>query len=143
MEAVNNLWNRLITKVNKEYIKRKARKRITAVNSLNDKEKIILKIVTESLFSAEAILLIAPISSIQYIKMPSKEIFVILSGCNVVISNHKFYYDIDISENLANTLYERFNKVMDRRQRIMEKDMVSGLIDGLTDLSNKIENINT
>ena len=123
----------------RQYLKAKARKRLALESKLTQREQIVLKIVKGAMTDRKNILLNAPLSGKQYIKTPNDEMFIIISGANVVVSNHKFYYDIDINEKLSDLLIDRFTRILDHQRHLMERDMIGNVVDGLSSISDRIE----
>lgn len=123
----------------RQYLKMKARKRLKLEARLSRKEALVSKIVKTSLADRSNILLNAPISGTKYIKTPDDEMFIIMSDTNVIISNHKFYYDIDISHDLADALVARFNRILEHQRHLMEKELLGNIVDGLYSISEKME----
>lgn len=120
-------------------IKFKVRQRQRAMQRLNERESIVARIVKAALADSRNILMVAPISGTKYIKMPDEEMFIIIGDSNVVISNHKFYYDIDTSTAFSDYLANRFNRVLERQRNSMEREMLSNVQSGLTDIVNQID----
>lgn len=120
------------------YLKRLARRKIRAVQKFTEREKLVYDIVKGALSDRANLLSIAPISGTKYIKMPVAEMFIILGHNNIVISNHKFYYDIDINSELCLMMHDRFNKLLEHQRSLMEKEMMVNIIDGLSTISNLV-----
>lgn len=120
-------------------IKFKVRQRQRAMQRLNERESTVARIVKAALADRSNILMVAPISGTKYIKMPDEGMFIIIGGSNVIISNHKFYYDIDLSMTLSDYLVDRFNRILERQRNSMEREMLSNVQSGLTDIANQID----
>ena len=120
------------------YLKRLARKNIRAIQKFTDRERLVYNIVKGALSDRSNILSIAPISGTKYIKMPPTEMFIILGDNNIVISNHKFYYDSDLHSEICLMMHDRFNRVLEHQRALMEKEMTVNVIDGLSSISNII-----
>ena len=120
-------------------IKFKVRQRQRAMQRLNKRESTVARIVKAALADRSNILMVAPISGTKYIKMPDEGMFIIIGGSNVIISNHKFYYDIDLSMTLSDYLVDRFNRILERQRNSMEREMLSNVQSGLTDIANQID----
>lgn len=120
-------------------IKFKVRQRQRAMQRLNERESTVARIVKAALADRNNILMVAPISGTKYIKMPDEGMFIIIGGSNVIISNHKFYYDIDLSMTLSDYLVDRFNRILERQRNSMEREMLSNVQSGLTDIANQID----
>lgn len=120
-------------------IKFQVRRKQRAIERLNERESTVAKIVKAAISDKFNTLMIAPLSGTRYIRMPDEDMFIILGSSNVVISNHKFYYDIDISTTLSDYLFERFNRVLEHQRNSMEKEMLGNIQAGLSDIANHID----
>lgn len=120
-------------------IRLKVRRKQRAIERLSERESTVARIVKAALSDRRNILMIAPLSGTRYIKMPDEGMFIIIGGNNVIISNHKFYYDIDASLTLSDYLIERFNRVLDHQRTSMEKEMLSNVQSGLVDIADHID----
>lgn len=117
----------------------KVKRRQRGINRLSEREATVARIVKAALADRRNILMIAPLSGTRYIKMPDEGMFIIIGGNNVIISNHKFYYDIDASFELSEFLIERFNRVLEHQRTSMEKEMLSNIQAGLVDIADSID----
>ena len=123
----------------RQFLKNKAKNRLNIEARLTQREQIVLRIVRQAMSDRKNILLNAPLSGKHYIKTPDDEMFIIISDSNVVVCNHKFYYDIDINHKLSGILIDRFTRILDHQRHLMEKDMLGNIVDGLSSISEKIE----
>lgn len=123
----------------RQSLKSKAKQKQRIKDRLSQKEKVVAKIIKDALYDKSNVLLTAPISGKKFIRMPDQEMFIIINDCNVIISNHKFYYDIDLSMDLAVMISNRFDKVLEHQRHLMEKEMTANIMDGLGDISNTLQ----
>lgn len=123
----------------RQFLKNKAKNRLNIEARLTQREQIVLRIVKQAMADRKNILLNAPISGKYYIKTPDDEMFIIISDSNVVVCNHKFYYDIDINHKLSELLIDRFTRILDHQRHLMEREMLGNIVDGLSSISEKIE----
>ena len=124
----------------RRYMKRLARKKIGVIQKFNDREKLVYGIVKGALSDRRNTLSLAPISGTKYIKMPVAEMFIILGDNNIIISNHKFYYDIDLNPEINFMLHDRFNRLLEHQRALMEREMKFNIIDGLSHIAESVNN---
>lgn len=140
---MKNSLKKLVKKIKIAIVNRvlriRVRRRLKKMQKLNQREATVARIVKAALADRRNILMVAPLSGTKYIKMPDEGMFIIIGGSNVIISNHKFYYDIDVSMELSDYLIDRFNRILERQRNSMEKEMLSNVQTGLTDIANTIE----
>lgn len=117
----------------------KVKRAQAALNNLDERDKNIIKIVKAALADRRNRLMIAPISGARYIRMPRQEMFIIISENKVIISNHKFYYDLYTTNVLSEYLIQKFNQVTNHQRDLMERDMMSNIRSGLSDIADKLD----
>jgi hypothetical protein len=110
-----------------------------ALANLGDRDHQIIRIVKSALADRRNRLMIAPLSGARYIKMPRQEMFIIISDNRVVISNHKFYYDLHTPNVLSEYLIQKFNQITNHQRDLMERDMLSNIKSGLSDIADKLD----
>lgn len=121
--------------IKRQSLKAKAKQNQRIRLKFSQKERIISQIIKDALLDKNNVLLTAPISGKKFIKMPEQDVFIIINDSNIIISNHKFYYDIDTSLEFAEMINLRFDKVLEHQRYLMEKEMTSNIMDGLSDIS--------
>lgn len=109
------------------------------IEKLEKRDHDIIRIVKAALADRRNALMIAPNSGVRYIRMPKQEMFIILSDNRVVISNHKFYYDLYTSNVLSEYLIQKFNQVTNHQREIMEKEMLSNIKAGISDIADRLD----
>lgn len=117
----------------------KVKRAQAALDNLDERDKNIIKIVKAALADRRNRLMIAPISGARYIRMPRQEMFIIISDNKVIISNHKFYYDLYTTNVLSEYLIQKFNQVTNHQRDLMERDMMSNIRSGLSDIAEKLD----
>lgn len=110
-----------------------------ALAKLDDRDQSIIKIVKAALMDRRNRLMIAPISGARYIRMPDEEMFIIITENRVIISNHKFYYDLHTPTVLSNYLIQKFNQIANHQRDLMERDMTRNIESGLFNIAEKLE----
>jgi hypothetical protein len=113
------------------YLRSRVRKDWAKENRLTAREKHVLEIIKASLADKDNIQHVAPITGLKFIKMPEKHMFVIIEGPKIIISDHKFYYDIQVSGWLQEKINRMFDKIMDHQRMLMEKELMLTVTDGL------------
>lgn len=110
-----------------------------AIAELDERDRNIIRIVKAALADRRNRLMIAPISGARYIRMPKQEMFIIISDNRVIISNHKFYYDLYTTNVLSDYLIRRFNQVTNHQRDLMERDLLSNVKSGLSDIADRLD----
>lgn len=123
----------------RQVLKAKVRKRIKQIAKLSRKEQAILRMVKSAMADKFNKLTVAPISGTKYITMLDEDMYVILGQQRVIITNHKFFYDFDVSINLSEYLVDRFDRILEHECNQMEKEIVGNVEMGLNEIANKID----
>lgn len=113
----------------------KLKKRFESKIVLNPRELKVIQIVKKQVSKPDADLITAPLSHNRYITSGDKHLTIILTGENAIISNHKFHYDISLSKDAVKILNSKFDKILESRRRIAERDILNHMLDSLTYLS--------
>lgn len=113
------------------YLRARVKKDWAKESRLNPRERHVLEIVKAALADKDNVQHVAPITGLKFIKMPEKDMFIIIEGPKIIISNHKFYYDIQVSGWLQDKINQRFDKIMDHQRMLMEKELMLTVTDGL------------
>jgi hypothetical protein len=132
----------LIKRIKRALAKAKVRDKWAKFEALTKREKHVISIVITALSDSENIFHLAPISGLMFIRMPEKDMFIIMEGTRVIISNHKFYYDIQVKPWVQDLLSKRFNKVMDRQRLLIEKDLLETITEGLGNIEKYLKDKN-
>lgn len=137
-QAMKYIGRKIKQSTYRKYLKYMVNKKYKVLDQLTRKEKAIYKMVKAALSDDNNKLTIAPISGTKYINMPDEEMFIILGDRKVIATNHKFYYDFDVSIILSDYLVERFNRILENECRQMEKEMTCNIEAGLLEIANRI-----
>lgn len=113
------------------YLRAKVKRDWERETKLNQRERHVLEIVKAALADKDNVQHVAPITGLKFIKMPEKDMFIILDGPKIIISDHKFYYDIQVSAWLQDRINRRFDKIMDHQRMLMEKELMLTVTNGL------------
>lgn len=114
------------------------RKKIEGKPKLNDRERRVISIFEELFKDREADLFIAPITCNRYIVAEKSNLSVILTGDNVIISNHNYYYDISLGHGATQVLFHRFDKILESRRRKYEKEIRQNMLNSLDNIAKLI-----
>jgi len=93
--------------------------------AIDDRAALAIKALDVSLRDPKNTLLIAPTSGARYVQTPNAQVFIILKYQTIILSNHQYYYEIAISQNVFEYLLDRFDRMIESRRRQMEKKMLS------------------
>lgn len=139
MKFITSLYSEINRFFVRRYLRTLVRRKERMAANPTAKDQLVTRIVKAAISDKSSILAAAPLSGKKYIKLPSRDMFIIMESNNVIISNHKFYYDIDISAGPAILLHNRFNKVLEHQRSLMEKEMLGNIIDGLSGITQLVE----
>lgn len=90
---------------------------------VTDTQELGTKVFEKAIVRTDAELLLAPLSNTYYIK--SDDIFIILDGLQLKIINGRYEYHISLTEKIHNKLSTKFKRVLERRRKKMEEQMLS------------------
>lgn len=139
MKFITSVYSSINKYFVRQYLKSLVRKKKKMAANPTTKDLLVRRIVKAAIADKSSILMNAPLSGKKYIKLPVREMFIIMESNNVIISNHKFCYNIDISPGQAVLLHDRFNKVLEHQRSLMEKDMLSNMLEGLSGITELVE----
>jgi len=111
-------------------------KRLEKPIKLNEREKKVIAIVEKQIRKTGAELIISPQSGIRYITSGDKQLNIVLTAINAIISNHKFHYDISLSNDAVKILNKKFDTILESRRRIAEREIMNNMILSLSDIAN-------
>ncbi len=89
----------------------------------NATQELGIKIFEKSVTKPDADLLLAPLSSTYYIY--TTDIVIIMEGSELKIINGRYEYHIIINERIKQSLSMRFKRVMEKRRKKMEFEILS------------------
>jgi len=111
------------------------RKKLESKVVLNEREAKVIEIVKYQLTKSDCDLITAPISGNRYITSGDKQLTIVLTGLNAIVSNHTFHYDISLGKDAVRILTQKFDKILESRRRIAEREIMKNMLDSLSSLA--------
>lgn len=111
------------------------RKKFSPKVVLNDRETMAIEVVNAAIHNPDVDLFMAPITGHKYIQDEKNHLSIILTGENIVIVNHKYYYDINLGLSAVKILSRKFDKVLESRRRKYEKDIKENTLRSLRSIA--------
>lgn len=102
---------------------------------INNREQKVIDIVKKHLRKETTDLIIAPLSMNRYITSGDKQLNIILTGTNAIISNHSFHYDISLDKDTVEILNKMFDRILESRRRIAEREILNNMLASLSILA--------
>lgn len=106
------------------------------LKDLSPIQKKSISIIRQAINKPDSILLIAPISSINYVEW--KDYFIKFGDDSVVITNGKFSYYVYLSQAASSKLKEYFNQKVEERRKQMEDEYDQNTIKNFDDMLNSL-----
>ncbi len=141
---IKRMRNRLAFKFKRYLVKQRLKKFYSSRPgiAIDDRAALAIKALEVSLKDPKNTLLIAPTSGARYVQTPNAQVFIILKYQTLILSNHQYYYEIAISQNVFDYLIDRFDRMIESRRRQMERKMLenskSTLEQAVASLENKM-----
>jgi hypothetical protein len=141
---IKRMKNRLAFKFKRYLVKQRLKKFYSSRPgiAIDDRAALAIKALEVSLKDPKNTLLIAPTSGARYVQTPNAQVFIILKYQTLILSNHQYYYEIAISQNVFDYLIDRFDRMIESRRRQMERKMLenskSTLEQAVASLENKM-----
>jgi competence CoiA-like predicted nuclease len=109
--------------------------------------KFSVDIVLKLLKNKNSILLVSPISGDRYLQLYDNkddtrnhpETFIVINKRQILIINHQYHYNFDMTEKMFKHLSNEFDIETERRRRKMRKEITNNLVNSLKDISKKID----
>jgi len=87
--------------------------------------------------------LIAPLSGKRYIKNPTLDLFLILEGKTLSITNHVYHYDIVISDRNYDRLTKMYDGKVETIRQEYEDEVMSQIVHSLDIIIEKVKTISS
>ena len=126
------LWIRIFIRV--------SRKIHPSIESLEDNEKLASAICRTLIKHPESTFLIAPLSQKRYIRNEVMQMFIILEGDRMNITNHIYNYDILLTKETSERLNRIFDYKVEEARSKFEKEMKSQIRHSLYSILEKLSN---
>jgi hypothetical protein len=91
--------------------------------NINEREELIIEIVTQYLLDKASQLSIAPITGNRYIVSADEHISMILTPINIVLSTDTYYHDIRLGSDAVRVIYNKFDRIMESRSKRTESQI--------------------
>ena len=106
--------------------------------NFDDNEKTASSICRKLINHEDSKFLIAPLSQKRYIKNETLQMFVIIQGDRINITNHIYNYDITISLQMGEKLGRLFDNKVEESRMKFEKEMHSQVQHSLKKILEKL-----
>ncbi len=126
------LWIRIFIRVSKKIH--------PSIESLEDNEKLASAIGRTLIKHPESTFLIAPLSQKRYIRNEVMQMFIILEGDRMNITNHIYNYDILLTKDTSEKLNRIFDYKVEEVRSKFEKEMKSQIHHSLHSILQKLSN---
>jgi hypothetical protein len=123
------LWLKFLIRMNRK---------IQPKVNFDDNEKTASSICRKLINHEDSKFLIAPLSQKRYIKNETLQMFVIIQGDRINITNHIYNYDITISLQMGEKLGRLFDNKVEESRMKFEKEMHSQVQHSLKKILEKL-----
>jgi hypothetical protein len=123
------LWLKFLIRLNRK---------IQPKVNFDDNEKTASSICRKLINHEDSKFLIAPLSQKRYIKNETLQMFVIIQGDRINITNHIYNYDITISLQMGEKLGRLFDNKVEESRMKFEKEMHSQVQHSLKKILEKL-----
>jgi hypothetical protein len=104
---------------------------------LTETQELAIKIFEKSILKPDVELLMAPLSMTYYVH--SDDIFIIMDGTDIRIINGKYEYHILLTEKIHNKLTMKFKRVLEKKRKKIEQEMLSNTRRSLQNILQELE----
>lgn len=112
--------------------------RLSEREPVHQHQKDAMNICFKAIMDPESTMLISPLSGKKYIKNEKFAIYVILNHNVIHLINHNYQYMIQVSDKQYDEVVEKFNKEVERRRAIFEKEITSNVTHSIKNILNKL-----
>lgn len=129
-----NIKRKIIVKLAKLFMPK-------AEAQISKEERCLMIIVHKLLVMEDTVLEMKPNMSKLYVRKKDKSILVIVDTMNNTASiiNHKFKYDLKLTQRTTNYVVDIYSKEADKRRNDMEAEFRSNVQNSLTNVINNID----
>lgn len=106
---------------------------------LTETQASIVRIYRRLLFKPDSELLVAPLSGKKYLKW--KDVTAIIAYGAIVIVNHKYYYSVDIPDDVAKRLIYHFDIQVEKKRTKMENELTANINSSLSSILHEIKSL--
>jgi len=112
-------------------------------NQISETQKKCMAIARALITHTDSKFLIAPLSGKRYIKNPTLDLFLILEGKTLSITNHVYHYDIVISDRNYDRLTKMYDGKVETIRQEYEDEVMSQIVHSLDIIIEKVKTISS
>ena len=109
-------------------------------NKVSETQKKCMSIARVLITHPDSLFLSAPLSHKRYIKNSTLDLFLILEGKTLSITNHVYHYDIVISDRNYDRLTKMYDEKVETIRQQYEDEVMSQIVHSLDIILDKIKN---
>jgi hypothetical protein len=112
--------------------------RVIDKQPVHQHQRDAIDICIKAIMDPDSTMLISPLSGKKYIKNDKFAIYVILNQNVIHLINHNYQYMIQVTDKQYDQVLEKFNKEVERRRSIFEKEITSNVTHSIKNILNKM-----